>query len=191
MTKVKAVIFDFYGVIRSDEYHNWLDVHQIDIDETRSSNLDLDLGKISMDEFFEELSKISGIEASKIKKEFLSNASLNEGLLSLILELKDKYKLAILSNASSSHIRDILKKAGLYKLFDEIIISSEIGYIKPDSKIFEYALEKLAVKPQQTIFIDDNQRFVDAASDIGIESICYTDLNSLKNSLKQMGIISN
>lgn len=188
---IKAIIFDFYGVIRTDEYHNWLRHHRVNANETRSSNNDLGLGKISVDQFFSELSRISGIDAAKIKEEFHSNSSLNEGLLTLILKLKDKYKLAILSNASSSYIRDVLKNAGLYDLFDEVIISSEVGYLKPSPEIFNHTLDKLAVKPEETVFIDDNQRFVEAASEIGINSICYTDLESFRIKLKQIGIIDN
>ena len=92
---IKAIIFDFYGVIRSDEYHDWLTRHGL----VRGSKLkettnNLGKGLMSIDQFFEKLSKLSGIPADNIRKEFKANASLNDKLLALILELKKQVAAA-------------------------------------------------------------------------------------------------
>ncbi len=189
---IKAIIFDFYGVIRSDEYHDWLDRHGF----KRGGQLghlskDLDKGITSMDEFFESLSQLSKVPASEIKQEFVAHASLNMNLLALILQLKKKYKIALLSNASSSYLREVLEESGIGVLFDEIIISSEVGFIKPSIKIFEHTLNKLSVKPVEAIFIDDNENFCQAAEKLGIRSIYFKGLESLISNLKEIGIIDN
>ncbi|HEY1644914.1 MAG TPA: HAD family phosphatase [Candidatus Saccharimonadales bacterium] len=187
---IKALIFDFYGVIRSDEYHDWLTNHGLKASpKLKSAEVSLDKGLETMDDFFENLSKFSDMPASDIKREFKHHASLNKELLALILELKKSYKIALLSNAASSHLRETLDEAGIGKLFDEIVISAEIGYMKPSKEIFNYCLEKLAVRPEEAVFIDDNQRFVEAAKSLGIESISYTGLDSLINTLSGIGII--
>jgi len=185
---IKAIIFDFYGVIRSDDYHNWLSRHGFKNDNKASMTKDQDAGIKTSDQFFEALSIMSHMPADKIKKEFNNRASLNEKLLALILNLKNNYKIAILSNANSDSLRNILKDASIEQLFDEVIISSEIGIIKPSPEIFTHALRKLQVEPNEAIFIDDNPEFVDAATKLGITGICFTDFNPLVGQLKKIGL---
>ncbi|MHB1864920.1 MAG: HAD family hydrolase [Candidatus Saccharimonadales bacterium] len=186
---VKAIIFDFFGVIRRDEYHNWLESHGL----KRGGKLDnlskdMDKGITTVDEFFEELSRFSGIAATKIKQEFLEG-SIDKRLVNLIINLKEHYKIGLLSNASSIYIRTILRKTGIADLFDQIIISSEIGYIKPSNKIFDLAINKLEVRPSEAIFIDDNASFCKAAEALGIKSINFVSYKELIINLKEMGIM--
>lgn len=188
---IKAIIFDFYGVIRSDEYHDWLDRHGLKRGgQLKDLSKDLDKGLTSIDQFFDSLSKLSNIPAEDIRKEFLSHGSLDKRLLAMILELKKKYKVAILSNAASTYLKEIMHEAGIDVLFDEIVISSEIGYIKPSKEIFVHTLNKLGVKPSEAVFIDDNESFCQAAERLGIKSFYYTGYDLLINSLKEMGIIN-
>jgi HAD superfamily hydrolase (TIGR01509 family) len=186
---VKAIIFDFYGVIRSDEYHDWLKKHGFESSMARKKAIDMNKGLMTIDDFFQYLSKISGIPAPDIQNEFQSKASLNAQLLTLIIKLRSSYKIAILSNASSSYLYDVLKKTAIDILFDEVIVSSEVGYIKPSEQIFNYALEKLSIKADEAVFIDDNQKFVEAAKDLGLKGIHYKNINSLMKSLEAIGIM--
>ena len=186
---VKAIIFDFYGVIRSNEYRDWTLKHIVSHDKFKKAASSLDMGKTSPEEFFDSLSKLSGIPAYDIQKEFTSNASLNKDLLSLIYKLKTKYKIALISNASSSNLRDILASAGIDKLFDYLTISSEIGYVKPSPEIFDHTLEELGIEANEAVFVDDNQSFVQTAESIGMKGIAYTDFDSLVNDLQKIGIM--
>jgi putative hydrolase of the HAD superfamily len=189
MGMIKAIIFDFYGVIRSNEYRDWRLKHDISLDEFKKSAIRLDMGKTSPEEFFDALSKLSGISAADIQKEFSSNASLNKDLLNLIYKLKTNYLVALISNANSSNLRDILASAGIDKLFDQLTISSEVGYVKPSPEIFNHTLEKLGIKAGEAVFVDDNYSFVQTAESIGMKGIHYTDLGSLINAFKKIGIM--
>lgn len=186
---IKALIFDFYGVIRSDEYHGWLSRHSLESKGFKEIIGDLDKGLSTLDQFFNSLSKLSNMPPQKIREEFITEGSLNEQLLALILKLKKKYKIALLSNASSPHLRSVISTAGISKLFDEIVISSEIGHIKPSKEIFNYALDKIGIKPDEAVFIDDNINFVKQARKLGIKSINFTGVDSLISNLKEIGII--
>ncbi len=155
----------------------------------RKKAIDMNKGLMTIDDFFQYLSKISGIPAPDIQNEFQSKASLNAQLLTLIIKLRSSYKIAILSNASSSYLYDVLKKTAIDILFDEVIVSSEVGYIKPSEQIFNYALEKLSIKADEAVFIDDNQKFVEAAKDLGLKGIHYKNINSLIKSLEAIGIM--
>lgn len=109
---------------------------------------------------------------------------IDQQVIDLIKKLKPDYKIGLLSNSTKGYIRQILEEQEITDLFDEIIVSSEAGVTKPNSKIFNLTLEKLEVKPDEAIFIDDNDYNVEAARNLGIESILYTDLASLKEKLE-------
>jgi putative hydrolase of the HAD superfamily len=71
--------------------------------------------------------------------------------------LKNKYKLAIIANVmpstSASKVNEILRDAQLFDLFEVVLVSSEIGVSKPDPKIFNLALEKMNVKPEEAVMV--------------------------------------
>jgi len=70
--------------------------------------------------------------------------------------LREKgYRMGVISNWDGS-ARAILKKHGLYRFFEYIIISSEVGSEKPDAEIFDKAIEAASVDPGECIYIGDN-----------------------------------
>ena len=110
-------------------------------------------------------------------------------LLSLIKSLSKKYPIYLLSNAISSHIRNILDKNSLNDLFNKIYISSEIKAVKPNIDFFEYVLNDLNCNPSNAIMIDDNARNIEGAASVGIKGIVYTDIQMLINKLLNLGIV--
>lgn len=185
----KAIIFDLFGVIHVDPYQRWLNKHGFKregafYDASRMADLNLS----TMEEFFETLHKLSNESVESIRDNFYEDKFADESLTSLIKRLKGNYKIGLLTNSRSDYSRSILDSHNLTSLFDEIIISSEVGVIKPDRKIFELTLQKMNISADQTIFIDDNQSNVEAASALGIKSIWYKDLATLKEELAKLGI---
>jgi putative hydrolase of the HAD superfamily len=57
--------------------------------------------------------------------------------------------------------------------FDDLIFSAEVGFAKPDRRIFDRALDRLRVQPAEAIFIDDVQGNVEAAQAIGMAGIRF------------------
>ena len=79
------------------------------------------------------------------------------GVLELLQRLKQKYRLGFISNyPCGESIRQSLKQTGLHNLFESIVISGEVGRIKPHPKIFETLLEEMQVDPEGCIYIGDN-----------------------------------
>ena len=77
--------------------------------------------------------------------------------LDVLTELKRKYKLALLSNAQHptnlEKIEELLRDAQLDGLFEEIIVSTEVGMAKPNPNIFNIVLDKLSVNPEEAVMI--------------------------------------
>ena len=97
--------------------------------------------------------------------------------------LRKDFKTAILSNANNGVLTWRLGQEVLDSCFDEVIVSAEIGLIKPDPRIFEYAANKIGVQIDECVFIDDKQSFVDISNELGMSGILYTGIADLKNKL--------
>lgn len=80
-----------------------------------------------------------------------------EGTLQTLKKLKENYVLALITNYDHApHIRYTLKNFDLENIFDQIIISDEVGCAKPDQSIFRIALQKTNLKSGEVIFVGDN-----------------------------------
>jgi HAD superfamily hydrolase (TIGR01509 family) len=108
---------------------------------------------------------------------------LNLELIEIIKDLKTRdYKIGILSNYSIT-LREKLTRLNIIDLFDEVIISSEVGLQKPQPEIFEILFNKLRIKNNEMIFIDDTKRSLEGANKIGYIPVLYTNNKTLKSDL--------
>jgi epoxide hydrolase-like predicted phosphatase len=95
------------------------------------------------------------------------------------LRASNKFKIAALTNNFQLPIQDQKEIEMLggspsiefKKLFDEYIESSVVGLRKPDQKIFLYTCEKLGVKPNEAIFLDDIGTNLKVAKHLGMKTI--------------------
>src|SRR5688500_15407967 len=128
---IKAVIFDFFDVFRTDAYKSWLAANNISHEgEYFNASRRQDMGEITVDEFLQELSKLQS--RSVTLQELEANASLDGEVVVIAERLRKNYHIALLSNAPSDFIRGIFAEHNLERLFHEIIISSEVGMVKPN-----------------------------------------------------------
>ena len=192
MTMIKAIIFDFAGVIGVDGYWIWFKKNIPDLGSKREYyqkvSEQVDRAIIPHSEFMKMLSKDTGIVEEKIWQEVYEEIVINDELLKLIKQLKKKYKIGLLSNFTFPWLREILANRNLYSYFDQIIISSEHKLLKPEPKIFHKILKMLDVIKKEAVFIDDRQTNVDAANRIGIKSILFSSNEHLREQFKEIGI---
>ena len=103
----------------------------------------------------------------------------------LIKELKGQYKLAMLTNAPSRYSLDQRFKPGeLDELFEEVVISGEVGWDKPAPEIYTMTVEKLGVLPEECLFIDDVPSFTEAAAAMGMKTITYVNVPEIITAIK-------
>ena len=72
------------------------------------------------------------------------------------------------------------------EIFDEVVISSEVGLRKPDPAIFQHALDLVGLPPQECAFIDDIEHNVRAAEELGIVGVHHTDAGSTVPRLERL-----
>jgi len=92
--------------------------------------------------------------------------------LALVRSLCPRYKLSVLSNADVS-LRARLEGDGLPALFDDIVISAEVGLAKPEAAVFQLAVERLGLVPADCVFVDDWDKNVEAARAVGMQAVLY------------------
>lgn len=187
-----CILFDFFDVIRTDGYKRWLEARDIELEGPYVTITErFDAGIITLEGFFEELAAIEGLDAKEIKAEQETYSNINYGVLKIIDELHGPYKIGLVSNCGSEFLRGLLAEHDLDKYFDEIIISSEVGAIKPNPKIFEIAIERIGVNADETIFIDDKSKYIAGAEQIGITGIHFPNFDGsikLREDLIKLGI---
>lgn len=186
----KAIIFDFFDVIHRDPFQHWLRQNGLErAGEMEESAKQFDLGNIDLEEHHRRVSKASGKPVDGIRESFDDISWIDQEMVSLIRSLKKDYKTGLLSNSATEYLGKIIDLHDLESLFDALIVSAEVGLVKPDPRIFEHALDQLGVSPEEAIFIDDNFRNVEAASRLGIKGIVYDgDMAKLKKKLSALGV---
>jgi len=125
-------------------------------------------------------------ELNEIFDEANAAMYLRPEMVDYILQLKKKYKIALLSNFTSGLEKFLQDVFNIYHLFDLIVSSYNIKIKKPDPKIYEYTLEKLGLKPEETVFIDDLEENTIAATALGIQSIIFKNSEQCKEDLEKI-----
>ena len=125
------------------------------------------------------------LQMKEIMRRNAETKKVNDGLVEIIKKLKPKYKIALISNYPA-HLREKLHKQNLTELFDEIIISGEVGYQKPQPEIFMLLCEKLHITPSELIFIDDSKKSLEGALTIGYTPILYKNNQQLEEDLQRV-----
>jgi epoxide hydrolase-like predicted phosphatase len=146
-------------------------------------------GEISVAEHWENLRQKLNCSTQDIRAlidEFFARDELDQALIDYIRELHQTYKTALLSNAWDDMRKVIADRWHFDDVFDTMVISSEVGIVKPDPRIFHLTLEKLGVQPNQAIFVDDMSRNVEGAQRVGLKAIRFQDTPQMKAELEQL-----
>jgi len=186
---IEAIIFDLGGVIINIDYMLTIEAFEMlgvkDFKSQYSKQNQsllfdkLETGKISEQEFIQTIKKdLNLLHCSDSDILDAWNALLlgfPVKRLHLLNELKQKFKMFLLSNTNEIHIDSFLQilknqteYTSLDPFFDEVYFSSEIGLRKPNYDVFEYVLNQNNLSVSKTLFIDDSMQHIKAAKDLGI-----------------------
>jgi putative hydrolase of the HAD superfamily len=88
--------------------------------------------------------------------------------------LRQRFRLAIVTDAQSAYAHGELHKVGLTDYFNPVVVSGDHGFRKPDSRLFEYALQGLGVPAAQTVYVgNDMYRDIYGAREAGMRTIMF------------------
>lgn len=177
---MKAIILDMYGVIVKQTGDDFLPYVQqtfpnLSIEEIHTPWFKADIGELTSLEVWEALGFQGDLE--KIEKDYLDTIELSDGFIDFIEKVKGKYKLAIISNDSGRWSKYLREKFDINKYFDVISISGDLKIQKPDERIFLLTMEKLGMKAEDCIYVDDRTGNLNAAKKVGMTPILLNSRN--------------
>jgi putative hydrolase of the HAD superfamily len=182
---IKAIIFDYFGVISSDDYWQFVKADKNMENDFHQLANDVNTGKISWQELVDETAAKIGKSTHEVDAMF-AQQRINPAMLALVAKLHKSYKTALLTNANHEFLEPIIKEAGLAELFDVITMSSHVGVTKPAAPIFHHTLERLGVQPSEAVFIDDVKRNAEGAKALGMQAIYYQNFEQMESDLEKI-----
>ncbi|MBR4923878.1 MAG: HAD family phosphatase [Bacteroidaceae bacterium] len=189
---IKNIVFDLGGVLVDLDFKNAINglqqagfanvKEQLQAFDQDGIFQKFELGEINADEFRTAIRENSTVTLTDEEVDTLWNSMLLEvprKKLELILELRGKYMVYLLSNTNSIHWDYVCNNAFNYRgfrvndYFEETFLSFEMHLAKPDKAIFEKVLHEANLLPEETLFIDDSEANCKAAEELGIHAHHY------------------
>lgn len=181
-----AVIFDWGGVLmRTGNYeprHHWDKLLGLPIGSVENivhgSKVweQVQQGEISPNDYWTIIGdqlKLSLAQLADFRRDFYSGDRLDEALLALIANLRTRGILVGLLSNNSLELLDLLNDRELTPLFDGIVISAQIGIMKPNPESYTAILRRLGIVPTQALFVDDSLENVEGALALGMAAIRF------------------
>ena len=189
---IKNIVFDLGGVLVDLDFKSAINglqkagfanvKEQLQTFDREGIFQKFELGEITADEFRAAIRKNAIVTLTDTEIDNLWNLMLLEiprEKLELILDLRGKYMVYLLSNTNSIHWDYVCKHAFNYRgfrvndYFEETFLSYEMHLAKPDKAIFEKMMHEANLLPEETLFIDDSEANCKAAEAIGIHAHHY------------------
>lgn len=195
---IQAVYFDLGGVIVRTEHPEprtrlaeSLGMSYADIDKLvfeNESSKQASLGLITETRHWQNVASSlnqpdSGID--RLRSEFFAGDRVDLELVGLMRSLHLFIKIGLISNAWSE-LRAWIEAQNFADAFDDMVISAEVGFAKPDPRIYQAALQNLQVLPEESVFLDDMPRNVEAARKIGMHAIHFVQPDQAIAELKTL-----
>ncbi len=181
----KAFLFDIGNVIIRFDFRKTIAALQDEMEAAPASALamvsdlthSLEMGDIQPEQFIERAGERVGYRGTpeKFRNAFEDVFTLNEPIVEFIeFRAEEGADLFLLSNTNGIHVPFFTKEYPVFSLFQQAIYSHEVKCMKPDPAIFQLAIEKLGLVPQETVYIDDSAANCEAGREAGLIAIEYS-----------------
>ena len=149
-----------------------------------------DRGEISPEEFYRQVTKKlkAQIDYDRFYSIYNDVFSLNFPVFQLMIRLKKNYKIVLLSNTDVMRFDFIKNKFPEIMIFDEYVLSYQVGFIKPHPQIYKEALKKAGAEAKECVFIDDREENIEEAERLGISGILMEPHTDLETVLQEKGL---
>jgi len=117
-----------------------------------------------------------------------SHFTVHEAVLPRVEALVGRVKLGLLSNTNVLHAAFLRPRLPVLERFDQVLLSCEVGAVKPEPAFYQEALRRLGCAPEEVAFFDDLPEFVQAANALGIRGHLFTTAEAFDTQLKALGL---
>ena len=184
---MKAVIFDLGGVlVNYDGRSTFTDIAKladIALDDLflfyQKHDRAFGTGQLSGQDYYQKLEEMFGLTADyeSFVAAFCRYQERNEMALAFARELQTRpnVRVGIISNTNVVHANWLHANLPEFKQFASVVLSNEVGLLKPDPAIFRLSLKQLGVAANQALFVDDNEENVMGGTAVGLHTIHHQD----------------
>lgn len=199
---IQAVIFDFGGVLATDQavrarlaafdaLLGWTSGTLYDRLYSGPAWEAVSKGLCTLDQFWAEvgapLEERLPADFPRFRDNFYSEP-LNPDLVRLAWRLRADYKIALLSNATILLPDRLAAEPELDGLFATVVVSALVGMRKPEPAIYDLICRRLELPPAACVIIDDKARNTNAARAHGLPAITHRDVATTVRALRNMGV---
>jgi epoxide hydrolase-like predicted phosphatase len=194
---INAFLFDCGGVMLRDMdasiYQRWEQRLGLSAGELESRLWQGDIwdqvavGRITEGQFWQRSATRLGLtdpaHIDALRDDLWDSWTVDAQVLGLVDRLRQRYRVAMLSNATDA-LEDLLtERYGIADRFDPILNSARLGLVKPDRAIYEAALARLELPAHEIVFVDDHAENVAAAAALGFHVIWFVNAAELERQL--------
>ena len=154
--------------------------------------IDLNLGKLSMNEAIRIFSKANNVtvqEMSLLIQDIMESQKPISGSIDLLKKLQT---LGLNLYSITDNIKELIEYHKQHSefphYFKDIVVSADLGILKPNPKIYQYLIDKHNIIPSESVFIDDIIENVNGAISVGMNAFQFIDTNQCDQELIKLGI---
>lgn len=196
-TPVRAVIFDFGGVLYT--YNYWILMRDFAKELNISADLasqawetrieEFERGEITEKDFWQAFRITARVRAedSFLHDVFVRQFAPMPDSIHISLALKKRYMVGLLSN-NCAWEADLEKRLQFRHNYDLVIMSYQVGCRKPEPRIFQVLTEKTGCRPEEIVFVDDTASYADVVTQAGIHFIPFRNAQQLSEDLHLLGV---
>ncbi|MBK5109691.1 MAG: HAD-IA family hydrolase, partial [Anaerolineales bacterium] len=129
---------------------------------------------------------LTGAEIEQVQADFWAGDVLDEDLVNLLRDLRPIYETVLLSNAWDDLRKMIVDDWQIDDAFDRLVISAEIGLVKPDLAIYQWLISQLGMAPSKAVFVDDFLHNIEGARAAGFQVIHFRSPDQAQDELQAL-----
>lgn len=147
-------------------------------------------GDIEAEELLDVLEDLVGLEmnAEELASAYAASVEPKEEMFELVRELKGNYNLQLYSDTPKILYDRVMTDMPIFELFSDVTLSFRVGKLKDSPEGHREVIKKAGHSPEEIIFIDDRDEFVNQANELGINGIKFTGINQLIEDFAKLGV---
>jgi epoxide hydrolase-like predicted phosphatase len=199
-SEIRLIISDFGGVICTFDYRIFCERLALRTDRTTEQvyaavfgdhlQETFETGKLSGGEYHQEV--MSRLDVDVPYEEFspMYGDIFTEipATCDLLRRLHTRYPLYLLSDTNEIHFGYVRQTVKTLSVFDEFIVSYQVGVLKPDPRMYREALRRSGLPAEACVFVDDRPSNVEGAARVGIQAVRFESPDQFAGELARLGV---
>jgi putative hydrolase of the HAD superfamily len=129
---------------------------------------------------------VSDVTADEFFDLWNSHFTVDDEMVNEVSGMVGQRKLVLLSNTHDLHVQWIRARVPVLSRFDALVLSCEVGLVKPEPEIYRRALAATGIPAAESVFFDDVERYVEGAREVGLRARVFTTVEQFRRDLSEL-----